>query len=64
MTTKKKIFKIYSSKKSIGNRSVQANVLDLLKKNKKEEKQNKIRTIYTVFLFVSIIVFLGTYIYL
>ena len=64
MTTKKKIFKIYSSKKSIGNRSVQANVLDLLKKNKKEKKQKKIRTIYTVFLFVSIIVFLGTYIYL
>ena len=64
MTTKKKNFKIYSSKKSFGNRSVQANVLDLLKKNKKEEKQNKIRTIYTVFLFISIIIFLATYIYL
>ena len=64
MATKKKDYKIYTSTETFGKVSVQANISDLIKKNKREEKQNKIRTIYSAFLFIGTIIFLGTYIYL
>jgi len=64
MRAKKKDYRNYAPSERFGKASVQANISDLIKKNKKEEKENKIRIIYSAFLFIGTIVFLGTYIYL
>ena len=52
----------YRAKQWLGNQVF--NIIDLIKRNREEEKRKKIKNIYTVIGFVGTILLLGTFIYL
>ena len=64
MRAAKSNFTAYSSPAKIGSVSRATNILDLIKKNKIEEKREKKVKIYTLLGFFGIILLFGIFIYL
>ena len=64
MRAAKSNFTAYSSPTKIGSVSRATNILDLIKKNKEEQKKEKKVKIYTLLGFAGIILILGLFIYL
>ena len=64
MRAGKSNFIAYSSLPKIGSNPRSTNILDLIKKNKEEEKKEKKVKIYTLLGFVGIILLLGLFIYI
>tara|TARA_B000000460_G_scaffold164995_1_gene117125 strand:+ start:227 stop:424 length:198 start_codon:yes stop_codon:yes gene_type:complete len=65
MRAEKSNFTAYSSLSRIRSVSGTTNILDLIKRNKEEEKKERIQKIYTLLGFTGIIlIFLGIFIYL
>ena len=64
MRAGKSNFIAYSPLSKIGSIPRSTNILDLIKKNKEEEKKEKKVKIYTLLGFVGIILLLGLFIYI
>ncbi len=64
MRVEKSNFRVYSSLPKIGTLSRPANIVDIVKKNKVEEKKEKIVKIYTLLGFVGLFLLIVTFIYL
>tara|TARA_Y100000590_G_scaffold94423_1_gene107000 strand:+ start:245 stop:439 length:195 start_codon:yes stop_codon:yes gene_type:complete len=64
MRVEKSNFRVYSSLPKIGTLSRPVNIVDIVKKNKVEEKKEKIVKIYTLLGFVGLFLLIVTFIYL
>ena len=64
MRGEKSNFAVYASLPKNKNFSGSTNVLDLIKRRKEEEKEEKVRKVYTLLGFAGLIFVLGIFIYL
>jgi len=64
MRVEKSNFRVYSPMPKIGTLSRPANIVDIVKKNKVEEKKEKKVKIYTLFSFTVLFLLIVTFIYL